>query len=169
MPHAWNKTKFKFSRLICNDSIVISRYRLWKAYFQKSQSYDRGDIFSRVGSQLPITATMKSNFNLGLWDYSVSRKVTVGSRLLLILWIFSLGYATLVVLLVLAGDEFEYKVQPPTADYNATVKLWYQPFIPHVLKNYTKDAWICSPNILTLGDCTSVILMSLLMSRSIHQ
>lgn len=111
---------------------------------------------------------MKFKFNIGLWDYPVTRKVTVERRLLPVLWIFSLGYITVVVLLVLAGDEFEYKVEPPTADYNATVRLWYQPFIPNVLKNYTKDAWICSPNILTLGDCTSLSVI-LLMRRPIYQ
>ena len=98
---------------------------------------------------------MKFTFHVGLWDYSVSRKVTVARKLLPFLWIFAIFYMVIVVLLVLAGDEFEYQVQPPTADYNATIKLWYQDFIPNAFKTYTKEAWICTPNIITLGDCTS--------------
>jgi len=102
---------------------------------------------------------MKSlGFDVGLWDYPVSRKVTIARRLLPILCVFSLTYIILVVLLVLDGDEFEYQQQLPTADYNATVKLWYQTFIPNAFKNYTKDAWTCIPNILTLGDCTSFMM-----------
>lgn len=94
----------------------------------------------------------KWKLDLGIWDYSVTRKVTLSRTFALFLWALSLTYVAAVIIIVLAAQEFEYIVQPPTDDYNSTFTLWYHSLLPTALKSYTPSARRCNPNILRIGD-----------------
>jgi len=95
-------------------------------------------------------------FNLGLWNYSVTRRVIIPPLLAGFLWVISCAYVFLVVLLVLAGQGYQETAQPPTVNFNNTVPgVWYEAFIPDAIKNYTLSTWSCDPNIIRIGTRTS--------------
>lgn len=87
---------------------------------------------------------------MGLWSYSVSRRVSVPLLLNLLVILAIPVYLTIIIIIVLAGGE--YQSVATTAyheNFNQTIKLWYQAFLPNKLK---KNAWQCNPNVLKPGD-----------------
>jgi hypothetical protein len=89
--------------------------------------------------------------DMGLWSYSVSRSVSVPLVLNLLIILAIPVYLTIIVIIVLAGGEYQSVTTTAyPGNFNQTIKLWYQTFLPNKVK--TKSAWQCNPNVLKPGD-----------------
>lgn len=98
----------------------------------------------------PLTRLTVFN-KMGLWSYSVSRSVSLPLLLHLLIILAIPVYLTIAIIVVLAGGEFQTVPTTGTpGNFNQTVKLWYQTFLPN--KVSTKSAWHCNPNLFKTGD-----------------
>jgi hypothetical protein len=72
-------------------------------------------------------------------------------------------YLATAVILVLVGGEYEtVSVTASQDDYNQTIVLWYQRFIPgHWHDTRTQGAWECEDNTISAGDRKLPTLRSL--------
>jgi hypothetical protein len=50
---------------------------------------------------------------------------------------------------VASGYEYVPKMSP---DFNKTCLLWYQKWTPSKIKNYTPEAWDCTPSIIQINE-----------------
>jgi hypothetical protein len=82
------------------------------------------------------------------------RGAPVSRNICLLLTLGFMIYFTVVVIFILAGQEFEIVPQQAQTDYNQTRRLWYQAF-RFGEKSYTPEAWKCSPNFMRPGQGTS--------------
>jgi hypothetical protein len=100
-----------------------------------------------------------------LWSYSVSCSLLLPLLLHFLIILAIPVYLTITVVVVLAGGVFQTAPTTGTPrNFNQTVKLWYQTFLPN--KVSTKNAWHCDPNLFKTGDRTllpaSLLIVELL-------
>jgi len=60
-------------------------------------------------------------------------------------------YLAFAGMLSAAGGAYQ-PVPVVDSDFNKTIQLWYQVFVPHHLSSFTPDTWTCNPSLIDINE-----------------
>jgi hypothetical protein len=96
------------------------------------------------------------------FQYPVTRNATEGRPSLMIVLSVLLGlYVVIITIVNIAATGYEPKpVQ--SSDYNQSIVLWYDKFVPSSSRKYTLDTWTCDPAVILVNDGTTPLSIQLI-------
>lgn len=76
-------------------------------------------------------------------------------------------YLAFAGMLSAAGGAYQ-PVPVVDSDFNKTVRLWYQVFVPHHLASITPDTWTCNPSLININEssCSEGKVLTIVISTN---
>jgi hypothetical protein len=97
---------------------------------------------------------------MGLFEYPVTRPGAAG-HLLTVLKVLLGLYIVIITIVNIAATGYE-PTPVQSSNYNQSIFLWYDNFVPSSTRQYTPDTWSCDPNVILVNDGTTPLSIQLI-------